>query len=130
MPGDDERAVTQQRVLTVTAYFLHIIGIAATLYQQANYWQQPYHTSSLSGAAWVNELIHGHPDRIFNELGMRLHVFTMFCANLQLFCGFTMSRNGVTVEEQAAIFLYACVTGLSVRHLGERFQRSNETISK
>lgn len=123
-------AVTQQRVLTVTAYFLHIIGIAATLYQQANYWQQPYHTSALSGAAWVNELIHGHPDRIFSELGMRLHVFTMFCANLQLLCGFIMSRNGVMVEEQAAIFLYACVTGLSVRHLGERFQRSNETISK
>ncbi|KAJ3738765.1 hypothetical protein EV360DRAFT_21138, partial [Lentinula raphanica] len=23
-----------------------------------------------------------------------------------------------------------CVTGLSVRHLGERFQRSNETISR
>ncbi|KAJ3727452.1 hypothetical protein C8R42DRAFT_550407, partial [Lentinula raphanica] len=23
-----------------------------------------------------------------------------------------------------------CVTGLSVRHVGERFQRSNETISK
>jgi hypothetical protein len=34
------------------------------------------------------------------------------------------------LEEQLAIFLYACVTGLSVRHLGERFQRSNDTISK
>jgi hypothetical protein len=107
-----------------------MIGIAATLYQSSSYWQQRYHTSALSSEAWVNELIHGHPDRIFNELGMRLHVFTAFCANLQLLCGFTMSRKGVTVEEQAAIFLYACVTGLSIRHLGERFQRSNETISK
>jgi hypothetical protein len=34
------------------------------------------------------------------------------------------------LEEQLAIFLYACVTGLSVRHLGEHFQRSNDTISK
>jgi hypothetical protein len=30
----------------------------------------------------------------------------------------------------AAIFLYMCVTGLSVHHVGERFQRSNKTISK
>jgi len=36
----------------------------------------------------------------------------------------------VPLEEQLAIFLYASVTGLSIRHLGERFQRSNETISK
>lgn len=130
MPSDNERGALQRRVLTATAYFIQMIGVAATLYQQASYWQQPYHTSALSGSAWVNELIHGHPDRIFNELGMRLHVFTAFCANLQLLCGFTVSRKGVTVEEQAAIFLYACVTGLSIRHLGERFQRSNETISK
>src|ERR1700679_1415491 len=69
MPSDDERVQLQQRVLTVTAYFIQIISVAAVLYQQSNYWQQAYHTSALSGEAWVNELIHGHPDRIFNELG-------------------------------------------------------------
>jgi hypothetical protein len=36
----------------------------------------------------------------------------------------------VLLEEQLAIFLYASVTGLSVRHLGEGFQHSNDTISK
>ncbi|TFK16779.1 hypothetical protein FA15DRAFT_606434, partial [Coprinopsis marcescibilis] len=36
----------------------------------------------------------------------------------------------VSVKEQAAIFLYMCVTGLSVWHVGERFQRSNETVSR
>ena len=36
----------------------------------------------------------------------------------------------VTLEEQLTIFLYTCVTGLSVRHVGERFQWSNGTISK
>ncbi|TFK22184.1 hypothetical protein FA15DRAFT_556361, partial [Coprinopsis marcescibilis] len=35
----------------------------------------------------------------------------------------------VTLNEQAAIFLYMCRTGLSVQHVGERFQRSNETIT-
>ena len=35
----------------------------------------------------------------------------------------------VLVEEQLAIFLYASVTGLTVQHLGERFQISNDTMS-
>ncbi|KAF9060559.1 hypothetical protein BDP27DRAFT_1177700, partial [Rhodocollybia butyracea] len=44
--------------------------------------------------------------------------------------GFETSRYGITVDEQLAIFLYTCVTGLSIRHVGERFQHSNETISQ
>ena len=40
------------------------------------------------------------------------------------------SRHGITLEEQLAIFLYMCVTGLSVQHTGEHFQRSNETIAR
>ena len=35
----------------------------------------------------------------------------------------------VTLDKQRAIFLYCSVTGLTVRHLGEQFQRSNETIT-
>lgn len=130
MPPRDTRAKLVQTVLTATSYFIHVIGIAAVLYANPSYWQQEYHTSALSGAAWVNELIHGHPDRIYNELGMRCHVFLAFVANLKLYGGLEVSKRGITVEEQAAIFLYTCVTGLSIRHVGERFQHSNETISK
>jgi hypothetical protein len=36
----------------------------------------------------------------------------------------------MTLEEQLAIFLYMAVTGLTIRHVGGRFQQSNETISK
>ncbi|KAF8585089.1 hypothetical protein K439DRAFT_1344279, partial [Ramaria rubella] len=36
----------------------------------------------------------------------------------------------VTLCEQLAIFLYTCVMGLSVGHVGECFQWSNNTISK
>lgn len=62
MPRNPEelRSSLVKRVLTSTAYFLNIIGIAATLYQTPSYWTQPYHTSALSGQSWVNELIHGH----------------------------------------------------------------------
>ncbi|KIN98454.1 hypothetical protein M404DRAFT_157497, partial [Pisolithus tinctorius Marx 270] len=35
----------------------------------------------------------------------------------------------VSLEEQLAIFLYMSVTGLTIRHIGEHSQQSNETIS-
>jgi hypothetical protein len=76
-----------------------------------------------------DELLVGHPDRIKTELGMRVHVFLALVAQLRLLTGLTDSRH-ITADEQVAIFLYTCVTGLSIRHVGERFQHSNETISK
>ncbi|KIN97258.1 hypothetical protein M404DRAFT_160930, partial [Pisolithus tinctorius Marx 270] len=36
----------------------------------------------------------------------------------------------VLLEEQLAIFLYMSVTGLTIRHVSEHFQWSNETISQ
>jgi len=59
---------------------------------------------------------------------MRRHVFYALL-NMLHTSGCRNSKY-VILEEQLAIFLYGCVTGLSVHHLGERFQHSNETISK
>lgn len=88
----------------------------------------PYHTSALSGRAWVRELLNGHPDRILNELSVWKHVFRALLDELR-FEGLDNTKH-VTLEEQLAIFLYASTTGLRIRHVGERFQRSNETISR
>ena len=74
------------------------------------------------------ELLGGHPDRIRCELGMSLDAYSDLISELRAM-GHGNSRN-VSLEEQVEIFLYAVVTGLTVRHLGERFQRSNETISR
>jgi hypothetical protein len=89
---------------------------------------QPYHTSALTGAAWVNELVNGHPDRIYHELGMRSEVFLEFVSKLRS-VGLGNGR-WVMLEEKAGIFLYMSVTGLRIRHVGERFQRSVETVSR
>jgi hypothetical protein len=91
------------------------------------YNKQIYHNSILSGHGWVQELLHGHPDRIRTELGMRKEVFIELVREL-MNSGILDSRY-VSAEEQVAIFLYSCVTGISIRHVGERFQHSNETIS-
>jgi len=89
---------------------------------------EPYHTSVLSGLGWVIELLLGHNERIRCELGVHIDVFIALVAELRGL-GHTHSRS-VTLEEQLAIFLYMCVTGITIRHAGERFQRSNDTISR
>jgi hypothetical protein len=106
-----QTTIRLRQLLLTTAYTFYVVGIATFLYAQPLYWKQDYHTSALTGEAWVKELILGHPDRIYTELGVRLHVFTAFVAELRI-CGMSDSRNGITLEEQAAIFLYMCITGL------------------
>ncbi len=128
MPATSLR-LRKEQLIIAAAYLINVVGVATQLYSTPLYWKQPYHTSKLSGAEWVKELINGHHDRIWTELGMRVHVFLAFVHELRVVCGLGDSRY-IGLDEQAAIFLYMCVTGLSVRHVGERFQRSNETISK
>ena len=106
----------------------NIVATAALIYADPLYNKVPYHTSALSGANWVRELLDGHPERIRNELGVHKHVFCALVEELQL------AEHGpskhVYLEEQLAIFLYTCVTGLSFWHVCERFQRSGDTVSK
>jgi hypothetical protein len=89
----------------------------------------PYHTSILTGQAWVYELISGHPDRIQHNFSINLEMFEQLLDTLHQH-GFVQSRNGVTVAEQLGIFFYTCITGLSSRHVGERFQCSPDTITR
>ena len=101
---------------------------AIMTYATPHYRKERYHTSALTGTAWVEELMDGHPDRICCELGVRLPVFEKLLRILQKL-GHSDSKH-VPLHEQLAIFLYTCVTGLTTRHVGERFQRSNGTISQ
>ena len=128
MPTAQLVMLRRKALLIIVVSMLHSAWLAVTLYASTWYWKQPYHTSALSGEAWVNELIFGHPERIRTCLGMRVHVFLALVSELRLH-GLKDSRY-VTLKEKVAIFLYVCVTGLSVEHVGERFQRSNDTISR
>ena len=118
----------QQRIIHYAALIVSIIITTTANILQNMYIREPYHTSVLSGEAWVLELLCGHPDRIRTELGVSLEVFNDLIQELH-HLGYNNSRY-VSLEEQLAIFLYTCVTGLTIRHVGERFQRSNDTISR
>lgn len=121
-----------RRRLRIYAYLAtHMITSVrkvVSLYAETHYNKTPYHTSALTGAQWLEELRNGHDDRIKTELGVSKDVFTNLIEVLRDL-GSSDSRF-VSLEEQVAIFLYMCVTGMSVRHVGERFQRANDTVAK
>jgi hypothetical protein len=115
-----------QYAVLILSILIHASGsLVSSMYPRD---PEPYHTSALSGEAWVVELLTGHPERIRCELGVHAHVFGKLISELRAL-GHTNSKY-LSLEEQLAIFLYTAVTGLSIRHVGERFQRSNETISR
>jgi len=114
----------RRQLIVAAAYVFNIVGIASTLYASPLYWKQAYHTSKLSGEEWVKELINGHHNRIWTELRVHVHVFLALVHELWAVCGLRDSHY-VGLNEQVAIFLYMCVTGLSIWHVGERFQHSN-----
>lgn len=88
-----------------------------------------YPTSIPKGQRWLQELFNGHPDRIRNGLGVRKQVFKQFILDLSA-QGHRESDLEVPLEEQLGIFLYMCTTGLPCRRVGERTDRSSDTVKK
>jgi len=76
--------------------------------------KEPYHTSIFSGEGWIQELLEGHPKCIQCELGVSKNVFYALIEELQDM-GYGNSRY-ITLEEQLAIYLYMCITELTIAH--------------
>jgi hypothetical protein len=124
------RRLAMQRLYQYITLFISILLTAFTgilQMESANTWR-PYHTSILTGEGWVMELLSSHPNCIRCELGVSHDVFLELIHELRRL-GYGNSKY-VLLKEQLTIFLYMSVTGLTIRHMGERFQRSNETISR
>jgi len=94
--------------------------------------EESFYTSILTGEAWVKELLAGRTrsgsNGIRRALGMRRRVFVELLAQLRLM-GNKNSKN-ISLQEQVAIFLYTCVTGLAIPFVAERFQRPKAVISQ
>ena len=125
-PTKSRRQVLIQYITLILAIIMN--GVTEVMQSTIRKEPEPYHTSILTGQGWVIELITGHPDRIRCELGMHANVFLQLVTELRTL-GHTNSKF-LSLEEQLAIFMYMCVTGLTIRHVGERFQRSSDTISR
>lgn len=86
-------------------------------------------TSILTGEMWMKEVINGHPIRCVNAFRMEPQLFLRLCKDLSLNYGLKASSN-MPIFEKVGIFLYAIAQGASNRVLGERFQRSGDSISR
>jgi hypothetical protein len=89
----------------------------------------PQHDSILTGHAWVQELLAGHPRRFYNMMGLTKPVFRQLLHELGNHAGLANSKH-ISSEEQLAIFLRICCTGATNRDMQEHFQHSADTISK
>jgi hypothetical protein len=127
----DGRAIAPPQVLLLVQITAVVVQLSGNLVMELFaplYLHTPYHTSVLFGAAWVNELLTGHPERIRNELGIYRGTFTVLIKAMQR-AGVWSSRH-VSIEEQLSIFLYTAVTEMTCTHVGEHFQRSSSMITK
>ena len=75
--------ISRSRRRRLVAVMTMSIVAAAMEVAKGLYDKEPYHTSLLSGHAWVLELRNGHPDRIRCELGVTHHVFDLLLSDLR-----------------------------------------------
>jgi hypothetical protein len=101
-----------QRHKMRTAAFVAAVagGAAVGQYMILHLIKTPMYDSALSGEAWLQELLNGHPVRFHDNVGMSKHVFQKLVHELQMYAGLEDSKH-VTKEEQLAIFLCLCQMG-------------------
>lgn len=102
--------------------------LAAEYYYKYMY-KEPCMTSPQTEEAWMNEVLKRNPIRCVNAFRMHPNVFMKLCGELESKYGLK-SSNKMSVVEKLGVFLYTLALGLSNRDVGERFQRSGETISR
>ena len=97
----------RQHIIRYATLIVSVIVSATANMLQSLYVTEHYHTSALSGEAWVLELLCGHPNRIRTELGVSHEVFGELIQELRV-TGHQNSRY-VSLEEQTCnISLYVC----------------------
>ncbi|PWA67415.1 hypothetical protein CTI12_AA318620 [Artemisia annua] len=82
-----------------------------------------------AGEVWMNEVLTGNPIRCVNAFRMHPTVFINICGELESKYG-VKSSDKMSVVEKVGVFIYILAVGVSNRDVGERFQRSGETISR
>ena len=123
----DSSSINSDLLIDLGVISFNLIINSTLQYGISTYNKVAYHTSVLTGEMWVLELLNGHPEHIWNELGIHKHVFQNIIKDLRLF-GHQYLKV-IMLEEQLPICLYTCITGLSIQHVSEQFQHATEMTS-
>ena len=127
---DIERRKRRKKIHLVQLLFssYSTSSLAAAYYYKYMY-KQPCMTSPQTGEVWMNEVLTGNPIRCVNAFRMHPAVFINLCGELESKYGLK-SSDKMSVVEKLGVFIYILAVGVSNRDVGERFQRSGETISR
>lgn len=98
---------------------------AAVLQQ---YERTPKRVGSLQGPAYVAELMDSSDNRFYEVARMSKDTFKYVLSKVEIVN--VRPIHSVCLAEQLLIFMFVVGHGHSVRQIGERFQRGNETVSK
>lgn len=90
----------------------------------------PEHTSSLSGAKKVEEILEGHENWCKAEFRMEPEVFRPIANLLRAENFFLRDTRGVKIEEQLGLFMFMLSHNASTGRLKKEFQHSGETIRR
>ena len=122
-------ASSSRRHREATAALVAIIGAQTVIDYAATYLiKEPMYDSVFTGAAWIEELLHGHTMWFYDAFGMAKPVFIQLCHELQEHCGLQSSKR-LGLAEKLAIFLRVCRMRGSHQEIRERFQHASGTIS-
>ena len=91
--------------------------------------RRPKRDSSMRGEKKVEEWLRRHPAAMHDHLSVSPTTFGLILGDLETL-GDLKPTLHTSSRVQLAIFLYTCRDGGSVRHAGECFQKSNETIAR
>jgi hypothetical protein len=124
-PGSSQEWQRKKKAALLSAI---AAGAAAVHWGGRHYDKTCRNDSKMTGQAFMDEHLGGHPEVFYDNFGMHKHVFRRLLKELQDKAGLSDTKH-VSAVEQLGIFLYAIITGLSIRKLENRFQRSKETIT-
>ncbi|XP_044357224.1 putative nuclease HARBI1 [Triticum aestivum] len=106
-------------------FFLLVPALYASLYEE----KHPVHTSSLSGATKVKEILEGHESWSRVEFRMEPEIFKSIVDYLRRE-NLLKGTSCVAIEEQLAMFMYMISHNASNQDLQKYFQHSAETIHR
>ena len=122
---DTGRDIIHAAVLSVVLSVCMATGCVASSW----YEKIPQYTDTLRGSRLVDELLCGHPLRLYEFCRFRHDCFLKLNQWLLDNTEFRGSRY-VSSKEKLVIFLYICGHGASFRNACEIFQHSKDTISR
>ena len=91
--------------------------------------QQIAQNTGVPGKAYLDELLSGSSQRIYDVLRMKKETFFLLCDWLEKNTDLRSTWR-TSIQEQVAMFLWTINYSSSSRQVKERFQHSAETISR